>query len=132
MRGPGSRPPWRRSWASCWSTRSSAGRWWATWAGRPGCRSSPRRCARAFYEPIEKLLAEGVADGSLRHVADPGAVALGVFGAITVAGLSASVEGRFADPSADAARFSAAISELILDGLATPRTRNGRELGERS
>jgi AcrR family transcriptional regulator len=86
----------------------------------------------AFYEPIEKLLAEGVADGSLRQVADPGAVALSVFGAITVAGLSASVEGPSADPSADAARSSAAIGELILHGLATPRTRDGREMGERA
>lgn len=75
----------------------------------------------AFYEPIEKLLADGVADGSLRQVADPAAVAMSVFGAITVAGLSASVEGPSADPAADAARFSAAISELVLEGLATPR-----------
>lgn len=76
----------------------------------------------AFYEPIEKLLAEGVVDGSLRQVADPSAVAMGVFGATTVAGLSASVEGPSADPPADAARFSAAICELILDGLATRGT----------
>lgn len=85
----------------------------------------------AFYEPIEKLLADGVADGSLRQVADPGAVALSVFGAITVAGLSAAVEGPSADPSADAARFSAAVGELILDGLATPRPRGGHESDER-
>jgi TetR/AcrR family transcriptional regulator len=73
----------------------------------------------AFYEPIEQLLAEGVADGSLRKVADPSAVAMSVFGAITVAGLSAAVEGPSEDPRADAARFSAASCELILDGLAT-------------
>ena len=71
----------------------------------------------AFYEPIEQLLAEGVSDGSLRQVADPGAVALSVFGAITVAGLSAAVEGPSADPSADAARFSAAITELVLEAM---------------
>lgn len=85
----------------------------------------------AFYEPIEKLLSDGVADGSLRQVADPGAVAMSVFGAITVAGLSAAVEGSSTEASADAARFSAAICELILDGLATPRTRHHHELGER-
>ncbi len=80
----------------------------------------------AFYEPIEQLLAEGVSDGSLRQVADPGAVALSVFGAITLAGLSAAVEGPSADPSADAARFSSAVSELVLDGLATPGSRDQR------
>ncbi len=73
----------------------------------------------AFYEPIEQLLAEGVADGSLRPVPDPGAVALSVFGAITVAGLTAAVEGPSDDPSADAVRLSASICELIFDGLAT-------------
>ncbi|MDP3953122.1 hypothetical protein, partial [Microbacterium sp.] len=85
----------------------------------------------AFYEPIQKLLADGVDDGSLRQVTDPGAVAMSVFGAITVAGLSAAVEGSSADPSADAARFSAAICELVLDGLATSRTRDDHEWGER-
>ena len=73
----------------------------------------------AFYEPIEQLLADGVADGSLRQVPNPGAVALSVFGAITVAGLTAAVEGPSDDPSADAVRLSASISELIFDGLAT-------------
>jgi hypothetical protein len=72
----------------------------------------------AFYEPIEQLLADGVADGSLRQVPNPGAVALSVFGAITVAGLTAAVEGPSDDPSADAVRLSASISELIFDGLA--------------
>lgn len=71
----------------------------------------------AFYEPIERLLADGVADGSLRQVADPRVVAMAVFGAITVAGLSAAGEGPLQDPQADAARFSAATCELILDGL---------------
>jgi TetR/AcrR family transcriptional regulator len=73
----------------------------------------------AFYEPIEQLLADGVTDGSLRQVADPSVVALSVFGAITVAGLSAAVEGPSTDQSADAARFTAAICGLIFDGLAT-------------
>ncbi|MDI6912555.1 TetR/AcrR family transcriptional regulator [Nocardioides sp.] len=86
----------------------------------------------AFYEPIQQLLAEGVADGSLRQVADPSAVAMSVFGAITVAGLSAAVDAPSADPAADAARFSAAVCELVLDGLATSRSRDDHELGERS
>ncbi len=80
----------------------------------------------AFYEPIEQLLADGVADGSLRQVPNPGAVALSVFGAITVAGLTAAVEGPSDDPSADAVRLSASISELIFDGLAT-RPRRGND-----
>ncbi|WP_148576199.1 TetR/AcrR family transcriptional regulator [Nocardioides caldifontis] len=75
----------------------------------------------AFYEPIEQLLNDGVADGSLRPVADPAAVAMSVFGAITVAGLSAAVDGPSDDPNADAARLSAAICELLLNGLATDR-----------
>ena len=76
----------------------------------------------AFYEPIEQLLADGVADGSLRPVSDPAVVAMSVFGAITVAGLSAAVDGPSEDPSADAARFSAAICELLLNGLVTHRS----------
>lgn len=73
----------------------------------------------AFFEPIEQLFVEGVADGSLRRVADPGTVAISVFGAVTVAGLSVAVEGPHDDPSGNAARLAAAIGELILDGLAT-------------
>ena len=75
----------------------------------------------AFYEPIEKLLAEGVADGSLRQVSDPQHVALSIFGAITVAGLTVAVEGPQGDPGEAAIRASAAICDLLLRGL-TPTT----------
>ena len=93
---------------------------------------SKQQSVREVFDGVEEGVnafdvggeSEGVADGSLRRVADPGAVAMSVFGAITVAGLSAAVEGSSTDPSVDAARFSAAICELILDGLATPRTRD--------
>lgn len=54
-----------------------------------------------------------------RQVPDPVGVALSVFGAMTVAGLTAAVEASSDDPSADAVRLSAAISELIFDGLTT-------------
>jgi TetR/AcrR family transcriptional regulator len=74
----------------------------------------------AFHEPIEQLLADGVSDGSFRAVADPSVVALSVFGAITVAGLSAAVGGPSPDRTADAARYSSAICGLIFDGLAPP------------
>ena len=73
----------------------------------------------AFYEPIEQLLADGVADGTLRRVADPTAVAMSVFGAITVTGLNAAVSGPSADPVADASRYADAVTALILNGLAT-------------
>ena len=74
----------------------------------------------AFHQPIEELLADGVTDGSLRQVADPGTVALGIFGAITVAGLSAAVEGLTDTPAEESARGAAAICDLLLAGL-TPR-----------
>jgi AcrR family transcriptional regulator len=72
----------------------------------------------AFHQPIEELLADGVADGSLRQVADPGTVALGIFGAITVAGLSAAVDGLSDTPADESARGAAAICDLLIAGLA--------------
>lgn len=78
------------------------------------------RVYSTFYEPIERLLAEGVADGSLRQVEDPSTVAMSVFGAITIAGLSVAVEEAGNDPAVGAKRLGAAISELILNGLAAP------------
>ena len=73
----------------------------------------------AFHEPLERLLADGVRDGTLRPVDHPGAVALSIFGAITVAGLSVAVEGPSSDPATDAALTAAAICDLLLAGLAT-------------
>lgn len=79
----------------------------------------------AFYRPIEQLLADGVADGSLREVADPGGVALGIFGAITVAGLSRAVDGPSDNPADDAARAADAICDLLLEGLSTQHAPTG-------
>jgi hypothetical protein len=73
----------------------------------------------AFWEPIERLLAEGVADGSLRQVTDPSAVAMSIFGAVTIAGLSVAVEGPLDDPTGNAARLAAGVCDLLIDGLAT-------------
>lgn len=42
----------------------------------------------AYYQPVQALLAEGVADGSLRPVPDPGSVAMALFGAVTISALS--------------------------------------------
>lgn len=76
------------------------------------------RVQATFFEPIEQLLAEGVDDGSLRQVGDPSTVAMSVFGAVTIAGLSAAMDGASDDPAADSVRLGAAISGLVLDGLA--------------
>jgi AcrR family transcriptional regulator len=84
------------------------------------------RANGTFFEPIERLLAEGVADGSLRQVADPRIVAMSVFGAITLAGLGVAVEEAGNDPADGAVRLGAPISELILDGL---RVRDGGDAG---
>jgi TetR/AcrR family transcriptional regulator len=73
----------------------------------------------AFWEPIERLLAEGVTDGSLRQVADPSAAAMSVFGAVTIAGLSVAVEGPLDDPAGNAVRLAAGVCDLLVDGLAT-------------
>jgi AcrR family transcriptional regulator len=43
------------------------------------------RAARAYLRPLVKLLEEGVADGSLRPVEKPRAVAAAILGAITIA-----------------------------------------------
>jgi hypothetical protein len=52
-------------------------------------------------------------------VEDPGAVALSIFGAITVTGLSVAVDGSSNDSATDAARIAASICDLMLNGLAT-------------
>ena len=75
----------------------------------------------AFFEPIEQLLNDGVADGSLRQIEDPNAVATSIFGAITIAGLSAAVDGPPTEASMEATRLSAAVCDLILDGIASAR-----------
>lgn len=70
----------------------------------------------AFYRPLEQLLREGVRDKSLRPVAEPDKAALGIFGAITVMGLSGAVT-----PPVETAPFiegaTRAVCELLIDGL---------------
>lgn len=70
----------------------------------------------AFYRPLEQLLREGVEDESLRSVAEPDKVALSIFGAITVVGLTGAVaqpaqKGEFISDAAQA------ICDLLIDGL---------------
>ncbi len=71
----------------------------------------------AFHQPIEQLLYDGVADGSLREVKDPPNVALSIFGAVTLSGLSLTIETSSRDTGADAARASDAICDLLLTGI---------------
>lgn len=74
----------------------------------------------AFHRPLEQLLREGVEDGTLRPVQDPGKVALSIFGAITITGLTGTV----AAPEHTDAYISDsvdAVCDLLVEGL-RPRT----------
>lgn len=70
---------------------------------------------QAFHEPLESLLREGVDEGTLRAVREPATVALSIFGAVTVVGLSAAVEAPSARP--DPSTTAADIVDLLLRGL---------------
>lgn len=76
----------------------------------------------AFHDPIERLLRDGVKDGTIREVADPPAVALSIFGAVTVAGLSAMVEETAENPVTVAERATQAVSDFMLLGLSPAQT----------
>lgn len=67
----------------------------------------------AYYQPVRALLAEGVADGSLRQVPDPGSVAMALFGAVTISALSYLVT----DQPLDEERIGGAVITTLLDGL---------------
>ncbi len=69
----------------------------------------------AFHEPVERLLEEGVEDGTLRKLDNPFAAALSVFGAVTVAGLTHAVAGLSSDP----ATVANEVCDVILGGLQT-------------
>lgn len=74
----------------------------------------------AFHQPIEQLLHDGVADGSLRQVRDPSVVALSIFGAVTLSALSLMIEppSGGGDPGTkDATRAAEAICDLLLTGI---------------
>lgn len=67
----------------------------------------------AYYQPVEALLLEGAADGTLLEQAHPEAVAMAIFGAVTISALSYLVTNQ----PLDEARISRAVTDLILDGL---------------
>ncbi|MDO9496666.1 MAG: TetR/AcrR family transcriptional regulator [Nocardioides sp.] len=67
----------------------------------------------AYYQPVEALLLEGAADGTLREQAHPEAVAMAIFGAVTISALSYLVTNQ----PLDEPRIARAVADLILDGL---------------
>src|SRR5690606_27728932 len=68
----------------------------------------------AFQRPIEQLLAEGAADGSLHVQSDPEEASLAIFGAITVAGLYHAVE----DTRPPAEQIAKRVLAVLMQGLA--------------
>lgn len=72
-----------------------------------------RALTRAYYDPVVRVLADGVEDGSLVATADPTSVAFGLFGATTITGLAFLVTGA----ELDAAGVTQTIRQLVLDGL---------------
>jgi AcrR family transcriptional regulator len=87
----------------------------------------------AFHQPVEQLLKDGAADGSLRPVEDPSAAASTVFGAVTMTGLAYLIRSEIAAPDA----VAAGVVDVLLTGLApidvpkvsTPRGRGRRSTG---
>jgi TetR/AcrR family transcriptional regulator len=68
----------------------------------------------AFQRPIEQLLAEGAADGSLHVQPHPEDASLAIFGAITVAGLYHAVE----DSRPSAEQIAKRVLAVLMQGLA--------------
>jgi len=72
----------------------------------------------AFQRPIEQLLVEGAADGSLRVQSHPEDASLAIFGAITVAGLYHAVE----DTRPPAEQVANRVLAVLMQGLTGPET----------
>ena len=68
----------------------------------------------AFHGPVQKLLADGRADGSLRKV-DEETMASAIFGSVTTTGLHALV----VSGELDVERVARAVLELVRRGVAT-------------
>jgi TetR/AcrR family transcriptional regulator len=71
--------------------------------------------ATAYYQPVERLLAEGAADGSLRAVDNAGAASMAIFGAATWAGL----QNLLNDPPLDVDRLAGLVTALVLHGVSS-------------
>ena len=74
----------------------------------------------AFHEPLERLLTEGIEDGSLRPLPDVNKAALSIFGAVTIAGLTGAVSAP-EQPSEFIEQTASAVCDLLVEGL-KPRT----------
>lgn len=70
----------------------------------------------SFRDPVARLLAEGIDDGSFRGV-DIDRTTSALFGAVVVAGLREFVVGE----GIDVAAVADAVSTLVLEGLVDPR-----------
>jgi TetR/AcrR family transcriptional regulator len=75
------------------------------------------RTSQSYLTPVAKLLEEGHADGSLRKVDDPRAVAAAILGATTIA---AEQRLRPNDPNS-VTRVERAITSVFLTGLAAKK-----------
>ncbi|HVW80254.1 MAG TPA: TetR/AcrR family transcriptional regulator [Mycobacteriales bacterium] len=71
----------------------------------------------AFYAPLDRLLAEGAADGSLRPMDDPVGAAATIFGAVTMAGLGIMVTST----TNDVDHIIELVQQILLGGLTAPR-----------
>ncbi len=69
--------------------------------------------AAAYYTPVQQLLEEGAADGSLRAVEDKGATAMAIFGAGTVVGLHFLMAGQ----PLEADSLARQVTEFVLHGV---------------
>lgn len=67
----------------------------------------------AYYAPVQRLLEEGAADGSLRAVDDPGATSMAIFGAATVTALHHLMAGEPLDPE----ELARQVTAFVLGGV---------------
>jgi hypothetical protein len=69
----------------------------------------------AYYQPVERLLAEGAADGSLRAVDNAGAASMAIFGAATWAGLQNLLD----HAPLDVDRLAGLVTSFVLHGVSS-------------
>ena len=71
------------------------------------------KIGNAYFDPVDTLLREGAADGSLASVIDTRAAAVALFGAVTVTALTYLI----ADEAPDEDTLAATINSVIFNGL---------------
>ena len=70
----------------------------------------------AFHRPVAKLLVDGAAEGELRDVDIEHATSV-LYGAVIITGLHHIIDASGAVPAFDAPQVSAAVIDLVLNGL---------------